>query len=254
MSTSYYARFQILIGNLIKTQVVPTDTGVTVKYNPYRAEVKMTQALEGRNPVVIGRLGRNPDVPTITFYGHYDVQPALESGWNTNPFEMTSIDGYLYGRGTSDNKGPVLGFLFAVKELMAQCTSAGQPLPVNCAFCIEGEEENGSHGFAKTIETNQHWFSGTEAIVVSNTLWIGENRPCLTYGMRGLICLDVSISGLQRDLHSGNDGGVFNEPMVDLVNAIGTLVDGRNSILVPGFSDGIQEHHQDREAAVIIEQ
>jgi acetylornithine deacetylase/succinyl-diaminopimelate desuccinylase-like protein len=68
------------------------------------AEVKMTQVMEGKNPVVIGRLGHNPAVPTVTFYGHYDVQPALEEGWKTNPFQMTSIDGYLYGRGTSDNK------------------------------------------------------------------------------------------------------------------------------------------------------
>lgn len=56
----------------------------------------------------------------------------------------------------------------------------------------------------------RHW----QAIMVSNTLWIGESQPCLTYGMRGLICMDIAVSGPQRDLHSGNDGGVFNEPLV----------------------------------------
>jgi len=218
------------------------------------AEVKMSQTMEGKNPVVIGRLGRNPDVPTVTFYGHYDVQPAgHEGGWRTNPFEMASIDGYLYGRGTSDNKGPILGFVFAVRELLESCSRGGRELPVNCAFCFEGEEENGSHGFAATLEANQHWFTGTQAIVVSNTLWIGENRPCLTYGMRGLICLDVAVTGPERDLHSGNDGGVFNEPMLDLVNVISTLVDGRNSILVPGFQDGIEEHGNDRKILEAIE-
>ena len=54
--------------------------------------------------MVLGRLGRNPDVPTVTFYGHYDVQPAMEREWATDPFEIAAIDGYLYGRGTSDNK------------------------------------------------------------------------------------------------------------------------------------------------------
>jgi Cys-Gly metallodipeptidase DUG1 len=49
------------------------------------------------------------------FYGHYDVQPALEPDWVTRPFEMAAVDGYLYGRGTSDNKGPVLAFVYAVK-------------------------------------------------------------------------------------------------------------------------------------------
>lgn len=54
--------------------------------------------------MVIGRLGRNPDLPTVTFYGHYDVQPAMEREWATDPFEVAAIDGYFYGRGTSDNK------------------------------------------------------------------------------------------------------------------------------------------------------
>ena len=32
------------------------------------------------------------------------LQPAMERDWKTDPFDMASIDGYLYGRGTSDNK------------------------------------------------------------------------------------------------------------------------------------------------------
>jgi hypothetical protein len=38
------------------------------------AEVKMAQPYEGKNPVVLGRLGHNPAYPTVAFYGHYDVQ------------------------------------------------------------------------------------------------------------------------------------------------------------------------------------
>lgn len=68
------------------------------------AEIKVSKLMEDKNPMVLGRLGRNPDVPTVTFYGHYDVQPAMEREWATDPFEIAAIDGYLYGRGTSDNK------------------------------------------------------------------------------------------------------------------------------------------------------
>ena len=68
------------------------------------AEIKVSKPMEDKNPLVLGRLGRNPDVPTVTFYGHYDVQPAMEREWATDPFEIAAIDGYLYGRGTSDNK------------------------------------------------------------------------------------------------------------------------------------------------------
>ena len=68
------------------------------------AEVKMSRPREDKNPVVIGRLGRNSNNPTITFYGHYDVQPAMEREWATDPFVVHAQDGYFYGRGTSDNK------------------------------------------------------------------------------------------------------------------------------------------------------
>ena len=47
-------------------------------------------------------------------------------------------------------------------------------LPTNVAFVFEGEEENGSAGFREAIEANLHWFEGTQLIVISNTLWVGE--------------------------------------------------------------------------------
>lgn len=80
---------------------------------------------EGKNPVVLGRIGSNPAVPTVAFYGHYDVQPAEEPDWRSNPFSLTAVDGYLYGRGTSDNKGPILAFIYAVKVGRAGCWVGG---------------------------------------------------------------------------------------------------------------------------------
>lgn len=44
-----------------------------------------------------------------------DVQPALKSdGWETEPFELVERDGKLFGRGSTDDKGPVLGWLHAI--------------------------------------------------------------------------------------------------------------------------------------------
>lgn len=48
--------------------------------------------------------------------------------------------------------------------------------------------------------------------------------------------------GSNRDLHSGNDGGVLNEPLVDLVHILSTLVNSNNSIQVPGFYDNVQDN------------
>ncbi|GLI58924.1 hypothetical protein VaNZ11_000709 [Volvox africanus] len=219
------------------------------------ADVKVVQVIEDKNPVVIGRLGHNADKPTVTFYGHYDVQPAAEPDWATNPFELNSVNEYLYGRGVSDNKGPILAFIFAVRELMNNCgdaTGAGcggysggaggrlGRLPVNVAFIFEGEEENGSRGFSQAIMQNLRWFEGTQLIIISNTLWVGENMPCLTYGMRGMLSLTVQITGPERDLHSGNDGGVFSEPMVDLIRVMATLVGPSGKVQVRGFYDNVE--------------
>ncbi|MBR2673931.1 MAG: dipeptidase PepV [Mogibacterium sp.] len=46
--------------------------------------------------------------------GHLDVVPAGE-GWEGDPFEMIEKDGFLYGRGVSDDKGPVVACLYALK-------------------------------------------------------------------------------------------------------------------------------------------
>ncbi|EFJ51074.1 hypothetical protein VOLCADRAFT_57861, partial [Volvox carteri f. nagariensis] len=181
--------------------------------------------------VVIGRLGHNPDKPTVTFYGHYDVQPAAEPDWLTNPFELNSVNEYLYGRGVSDNKA----------STGAWCAGGrlGR-LPVNVAFIFEGEEENGSRGFSHAIMRNLSWFEGTQLIIISNTLWVGENVPCLTYGMRGMLSLTVQITGPERDLHSGNDGGVFAEPMVDLLRVMATLVGSGGKVQIDGFYDNVE--------------
>ncbi|HEY8641268.1 MAG TPA: M20/M25/M40 family metallo-hydrolase, partial [Candidatus Dormibacteraeota bacterium] len=61
----------------------------------------------GPHPVVLGEwLGAGPSAPTLTIYGHYDVQPPdpLEE-WLSPPFEPTVRDGAVYARGAADSKG-----------------------------------------------------------------------------------------------------------------------------------------------------
>lgn len=69
--------------------------------------------MEDRNPIILGRIGSNPNNPTVTIYGHYDVVPATVHGWDTHPFILTGKDGYLYGRGATDDKGPIVATVFA---------------------------------------------------------------------------------------------------------------------------------------------
>ncbi len=60
----------------------------------------------------------------IGVLGHLDVvPPGSESDWESGPFEPVEQDGKLYGRGTQDDKGPVIAALFAVKALMEMNTA-----------------------------------------------------------------------------------------------------------------------------------
>ena len=107
-------------------------------------------------------------------------------------------------------------------------------LNVNVVFVFDGMQEKGCVGLREAVEANLEWFEGTGLILSSNGAWLSDDHPCLIYGMRGLICLTVEVSGPAKDLHTGTDGGAFNEPMNDLVKLLSHLVDSNNMILVPG--------------------
>eukprot|EP00898_Chlorokybus_atmophyticus_P006552 jgi/Chlat1/6899/Chrsp52S06578 len=201
------------------------------------AQVKLVSAVEGLNPVLLGRLVVDPSKPTVTYHGHYDVEAANEDGWNSDPFSLQCIDGYYVGRGVADDKGSVLAILFGVRELL----SAGA-LQVNVNFIFDGMHENRSLGFEDAVRANADWLAGTDLIITSSCRWHNDVRPCLTYGMRGMICLNVHIEGKSKpkDLHSGKDGGAFNEPLNDLVAILSNLVD-KGMILIHGFHEGVRQ-------------
>ena len=46
---------------------------------------------------------------------------------------------------------------------------------------------------AQVLRGNRRWFEGVSLVVISNTLWVGERVPCLTYGMRGMISLSIEV-------------------------------------------------------------
>lgn len=68
--------------------------------------------------VLFGTLGKDSSKKTLLIYGHLDVQPAdISDGWNTEPFKMTVKDDKFFGRGTTDDKGPVVGWLNAIETM-----------------------------------------------------------------------------------------------------------------------------------------
>jgi len=189
-------------------------------------------------PVIVARYGSSASKRTILVYGHYDVQPALrEDGWATEPFTLSVDDkGRMYGRGSTDDKGPVLGWLNAIQAHK----EAGVEFPVNLLLCFEGMEEYGSEGLDEFIEKEAKkggFFEDVDAVCISDNYWLGTEKPCLTYGLRGCNYYSVTVSGPGQDLHSGVYGGTAQEPMTDLVRVLASLVDTDGKIQIPGINE-----------------
>jgi nonspecific dipeptidase len=70
----------------------------------------------------------------LCVYGHLDVQPAsLDDGWDSDPFVLTEREGKLYGRGSTDDKGPALSWLWVIEAHQ----ELNIPLPVNIKILYE---------------------------------------------------------------------------------------------------------------------
>lgn len=219
-------------------------------FKHFGAVTEMLPAPDGYNPVIMARFKGNPATSgqrkKILFYGHYDVVAAENVGvdkWRTDPFVMEGIDGYCYGRGTSDNKGPIMAAIFACGELKSE-----QALGSDIIFLIEGEEESGSRGFETAVKAAKERIGQVDWILLANSYWLDDRVPCLTYGLRGVVHASVQIDSKQQDLHSGVDGSkALDEPVKDLVALLATLSSSTGEVMIPGFYDpvlGLQEYEK----------
>lgn len=189
--------------------------------------------------VLMGELGQDKAKKTLLVYGHLDVQPAnqKEDGWDTDPWVLTEVDGKLYGRGSTDDKGPVLGWIHSLQAYQ----ELGMELPVNFKFCFEGMEESGSEGLDVMLmeRKNTKFMQEVDYCCISDNYWLGKNKPCLTYGLRGVCYFFIEVECASKDLHSGVFGGTVNEAMVDLIWMMNQLVDEKGTILVEGLMDSV---------------
>lgn len=206
--------------------------------------------LEGQYPLVYAEyMGAGEDAKTVLVYGHYDVQPAtMEDGWDTAPFEPVEIDGKIYARGATDDKGQFFTHVKAVEALL----KSDEPLPVNVKFIIEGEEESGSRAIKQFVEEQGEKLAA-DVCVVSDTSMAKIEQPVIINGLRGGALFEMIVRGPSQDLHSGMYGGTVHNPLQALAEIITQLHNPDGSIAVPGFYDDVVElSKEDREAMAKI--
>ncbi|MEX2536629.1 MAG: M20/M25/M40 family metallo-hydrolase [Trueperaceae bacterium] len=113
------------------------------------------------SPMVVGRYEYPANDFTLLLYGHYDVQPADEPDWRTEPFVPLVRNDRLYARGVEDNKGQFYAHIAAIRSYLA----VSEQLPVNLIFLIKGEEEVGSTTFRSFLEKNRDRLPANAAII-----------------------------------------------------------------------------------------
>ncbi len=177
-----------------------------------------------------------PGAPTVLIYGHYDVQPPepLEE-WRNPPFEPTVEGENLIARGATDDKGQ---FWCHVKGIEAHLATRGR-LPVNVKLVIEGEEEVGSPSLDAFLEAWKDRLAA-DVVVVSDSPMAGPGRPAITYGLRGLCYVEMSVHGPSHDLHSGLYGGAVRNPINALAAIIASLHDVEGRVAVDGFYENVR--------------
>ena len=188
------------------------------------------------HPMVYGDWLHAEGKPTILIYGHYDVQPPdpLDE-WKTPPFEPTIIDGNIYGRGTTDNKGQHFAHLCAIE---AYLKTLGK-LPVNVKIILEGEEECGSSSITQYV-SEQRDFLKCDAVLISDFPWHDFEHPTIEYAIKGLVYCELRVQGATHDLHSGLFGGMVRNPVQALSWILSKLKDENEKILIPHFYDDVK--------------
>lgn len=190
----------------------------------------------GGHPLVFAEYFVGKHLPTILYYGHYDVQPPEPFElWTTPPFEAQIRDGYIYARGSSDDKGQTFTH---IKGLEAILKSTGT-LPVNVKLLIEGEEESHSANLPKFLKANKEMLKA-DIVVVSDTGQFSKDQPAVTFGLRGIASCEVFVDGPNRDVHSGAFGGSIANPINTLCWMVAQLHDKNGKVAIPGFYAGVK--------------
>lgn len=194
-----------------------------------------------RHPVVLAERIGQPDWPHIVLYGHYDVQPADPFDlWTSPAFEPEERDGRLYGRGAADNKGPTIVHMAALSRIL----SVRPDLPLNITYVIEGEEEIGSPSMPAFFDQYAERLSQADFMLVSDTGSPNTDQVVITTALRGLVDLEIKLSGPKSDLHSGIHGGAVCNPLHALSEICASLHLPDGSVNVPGFYDAVLPVHE----------
>ena len=227
-----------------------------------------TLKVPGAPPVVYGEMLVPGATRTLAIYVHYDGQPVDTAKWTHDPWEpvlytAAMTDGgerrampregeaidpewMLYARSAGDDKAP-LGALLPVLEAFQE---AGVTPTSNFKFFFEGEEEAGS----PQLET---YLAGHRELLDDIDLWLffdgpvhQSGSPMLTFGVRGVTGMEITVYGSVRPLHSGHYGNWAPVPGQMLANLLSSMKNDDGDVTIAGFYDTVEPIGEAERAAL----
>ncbi len=113
-------------------------------------------AKDPRRPNLVVRFPGRGEAPPLLVYGHLDVVPAAGQSWSVDPFSGVVQDGFVWGRGALDMKGPLAIYLAALLGAHAESELKGDVVFV----LLADEEAGGDLGARFLVEEHPGLFAG----------------------------------------------------------------------------------------------
>ena len=165
------------------------------------------------NSLLFTWIGKNPNLPPVLLMAHLDVVPVVpgtEKDWMHAPFSGDIADGFVWGRGTLDDKGQLVAILEAANRL---AMSGFQP-ERTIMFAMGEDEEIGGRGngaIAKALTSRGTHFAWVldEGSSIMNEPYPGTRKPVafVSNAEKGYLSLELTAHG---------EGGHAARPSRDL--------------------------------------
>ncbi|CAM2756011.1 peptidase family M20 [Streptococcus agalactiae LMG 14747] len=181
-----------------------------------------------------------PEAKHIIFYNHYDTQPAdADQVWQSDPFQLTFRNGYMYGRGVDDDKGHITARLTAVVAYLKK----HRDLPAHITFMMEGAEESASVDLEKYLAKYADKLTDADLLVWEQGIRNKENQIEISGGTKGIVTFNAEVKSAKVDSHS-KFGAIFDSATWYLLNALSSLRAADGRILVDGIYEDIIQPSQ----------
>ncbi|MDX1704041.1 MAG: M20/M25/M40 family metallo-hydrolase [Altererythrobacter ishigakiensis] len=186
---------------------------------------------------------------TLGIYFMYDVKQFDPSEWDSPPLEGRLVERSgegiaIMGRGATNQKGPEMAFLAAVKAIQA----SGRDLPVNLVLVAEGEEEVASTNFHQVVAVPEvrEALAKSIGVFIPSSAQSKDGSANITLGAKGAVEFQLVVGGEtsdkypKTDIHSSNHARIEN-PAWRLVKALDTLVaDDGHTPSIDGWFENVR--------------